>query len=259
MFLFGLMILSLAQSADVVVFGDSWGTVGAKSFENLMKKHGLSVSNHAVGGSTAAGWAQPSKVNDLTKWVQQNKDAKYVWITIGGNDAANGMERGVPIDKILSDFLKNEAKFFEPLIKAVPNIKVVQFGYDILFWDYFECTAQATTIFGAHCGKHGSKNFTVCANNLMFKVQATIETFASHYPQLTAPNLMGSFQKAGHIASADIGHPNPGFFSPNEFTGPTKFCLHANDKGYDVIFGNLWDAYFAKHEAERLNTTVDKL
>lgn len=251
MMFFGFMMLTLVQSADIVVFGDSWGTEGAASFNKMAKAHGLTVSNHAVGGSTAAGWAKPGKVMDLTNWVKENKDAKYVWITIGGNDAADGMEAGQPIEKILSDFLKNEKKFIEPLFKAVPNIKVVQFGYDILFWDYFECTATATQIFGKHCGKHGSANFTVCANRLMFKVQDTIADLAGNYTQLDTVNLMGSLQQAGQISGATVGHPNEKFFSPNKYTGPTKFCLHANNEGYDIIFGHLWDLYFAKHEAAR--------
>jgi lysophospholipase L1-like esterase len=252
MFLIGLLMVAFVQSADIVVFGDSWGTQGGASFKKMASSHGLTVSNHAVSGSTAAQWAKPGKVNDLTNWVEQNKDAKYVWITIGGNDAADGMEAGQPISKILGDFQKNERKFIEPLFKAVPNIKVVQFGYDILFWDYFECTATATAIFGKHCGKHGSANFTVCANHLMFQVQDAIVSLAANYTQLTAPNLMGSLQKAGGISAADIGKPNDKFFSPNKYTGPTKFCLHANDEGYDIIFKNLWDLYFSKHEAERL-------
>lgn len=253
MLLLGLTLLVFVHSADIVVFGDSWGTEGASSFRNMAKSHGLSVSNHAVAGSTAAQWARPNKVNDLKNWVQQNKDAKYVWITIGGNDAANGMQAGTPIDKILADFLSNEGKFLKPLLTAVPDIKIVQFGYDILFWDYFECTLEATSIFGKFCGKHGSKNFTVCANTLFLKVQATIETLSSHYPQLTAPNLLGSLQKAGGISGADIAKPNLNYFSPNEYTGPTKLCLHCTDKGYDIIFKNLWDIYFSKHEAERLS------
>lgn len=252
MLFFMLMTLSLVQSADIVVFGDSWGTVGGNSFKKMASSHGLTVSNHAVGGSTAEGWASPSKRMDLTNWVKENKDAKYVWITIGGNDAANGMERGLSIDKILHDFLANEKLFFDPLVKAVPNIKVVQFGYDILFWDYFECVAQSTSIFGKHCGKHGSANFTECANALMMQVQTTIETFASNYTQMTAVNMMGSLQGAAQISGASVGHPNMHYFSPNKYTGPTKFCLHANDAGYDIIFANLWNAYFAKHEAERL-------
>lgn len=258
MLFFMLMTFSLVQSADIVVFGDSWGTVGASSFKKMATKHGLTVSNHAVTGSTAEGWAQKSKRQDLTNWVKQNTDAKYVWITIGGNDAANGMERGVAIDTILKNFLANEKLFFDPLVKAVPNIKVVQFGYDVLFWDYFECTATATSIFGSHCGKHGSKNFTECANALMVRVQTTIEQFASNYPQMTTVNMMGSLQAAGGDPGASIGHPSMHYFSPNKYTGPTKFCLHANDAGFDIIFDNLWDAYFSKHEAERLasNSTI---
>jgi len=76
-----------AQSAEVIVFGDSWGELGATPFAKEMAKHGVTVSNVAVSGSTAADWAdQPNYLRDV---VRTNPDAKYVWLTIGGNDAKN--------------------------------------------------------------------------------------------------------------------------------------------------------------------------
>jgi len=237
------------MAKDIVVFGDSWGTEGAPSFDKMASAHNLTVDNHAVAGSTAQQWAFTP--NKLTNWVEGNPDAKYVWITIGGNDAAPALERGEAVDTIVEHVKGWVRKFVDPLFKRVPNIKVVAFGYDILFWDYFECIGMANQIFG-RCGKHGQANFTFCANDLFFNVQRAWEELSVEYTakgfSLTSPNLLGSFQAAGGVEGASVGKPNNNDFSPNKFTGPTRFCLHANDEGFSHIFSNLWDVYFAKHE-----------
>jgi len=159
--------------------------------------HNLTVKDYAVAGSTAQEWARtPDK---LTKWVQDNPDCKYVWVTIGGNDAQPMLARGDSIDEITSKVLGWTQEFYEPLFKAVPDIKVVQFGYDILFWDYFECVITADETFH-RCGKHGDANFTFCANDLFFNLQFQYtDKLADMYPQVTSPNLLGSFQSVNDI------------------------------------------------------------
>ena len=49
------------------MFGDSWGTYGRSAFADVMGKHGLTVDNYAIGGTTAAGWA--NKPNELKEAV----------------------------------------------------------------------------------------------------------------------------------------------------------------------------------------------
>lgn len=246
-------LLALAAAKDIVVFGDSWGTEGAVSFDNMAKSHGLTVDNHAVAGSTAQEWSLVP--NKLTDWVKKNPDAKYVWITIGGNDAAPMLQAGKDVATIKADVKKWVQKFLDPLFAALPKIKVVAFGYDILFWDYPECLLEGDSIF-ARCGKRGQSNFTACANKLFYNVQALWEDLSKEYTtkgfSLTSPNLLGSFQKAGGVPGADVGKPNDNYFSPNKLTGPLKFCLHANDEGFDHIFSNLWDLYFSKHEVAQI-------
>jgi len=56
-FILAITLISLSNAADIVVFGDSWGTYGRAAFADVMGKHGLSVDNVAVGGTTAAGYA----------------------------------------------------------------------------------------------------------------------------------------------------------------------------------------------------------
>jgi hypothetical protein len=241
------MGVSRVISKDLVVFGDSWGTEGAYALDQMAKAHNMTIDNHAVAGSTAQQWALVP--NKLAGWVKDNPDAKYVWITIGGNDAEPMLDNGDNVTYISQKVSGWIRQFVDPLFAAVPKIKVVAFGYDILFWDYFECVPVANQVF-RRCGKHGEPKFAACANDLFFNLQWMWEDLAKEYGakgfSLTSPDLRGSFQVAGKVPGAELGKPNNNSFSPNQFTDPTKFCLHATNEGFSYIFSNLWDLYFSK-------------
>jgi hypothetical protein len=236
-----------AHAADIIVFGDSWGTYGAASFQKMAAAHGLTVDNVAVSGSTAADWAKDPL--SLKKAVDKNPDAKFVWLTIGGNDARPKMEQGKPIAEIVKEVLVDIQTFLTPYLQAYPKLKLVTFGYDILFWSYLMCQSTGEKMFKPYCGAKSGKDYVTCANQLFYAIQyQCTNVLAQNYPgQVYSPNLLGSWQAAGRVPGAAIGKPVDGVFSPNEFTGPTKLCLHANDKGYDVIFTNLWDLFFKNH------------
>lgn len=51
----------------------------------MCDSHGLTVDNVAVSGTTAEDWAIDK--NALKEVIDRNPDAKYVWLTVGGNDA----------------------------------------------------------------------------------------------------------------------------------------------------------------------------
>ena len=94
------ILFHLSFAAEIIVFGDSWGTYGKKSFHEVFtEKHGMTVDNVAVGGTTAAGWAKDK--NALKDAVDKNPDAKYVWLTIGGNDASPQLLANKPIEEIV--------------------------------------------------------------------------------------------------------------------------------------------------------------
>jgi len=238
------LLCSVAQAADIIVFGDSWGTYGAASFEKMARSHGLTVDNVAVSGSTAADWA--ADPTSLKRVADDNPDAKYVWLTIGGNDARPKMEKGIPIAQIVKEVLVDIKIFLDPYLEAHPTLKMVTFGYDVLFWSYAMCQGTGEKMFRPYCGPKGGANYVTCANQLFYAIQfQCTDVLAQNYPgQVFSPNLLGSFQTAGGVPGAGIGKPVDSVFSPVQFTGPTKLCLHANDKGYDVIFANLWDLFF---------------
>jgi len=253
-----ISLLCVVNAADIVVFGDSWGTYGRASFEKMAASHGLTVDNVAVSGSKASDWAQDP--NCLLDAVNLNPDARYVWLTIGGNDARPLLEQGVPVDTMVAQVTADIVTFLVPLLNAKPTIKLVMFGYDILFWDYAICKSTGDKMFVHYCGSRSDPNYIACANQLFYTIQyKCTDLLASKYKQVSSPNLLGSWQHAGGIPGAEIGKPVDKFFSPNQFTAPLKLCLHANDKGYDVTFANLWDLFFSKHENQTTPVRVPEV
>ena len=220
----------------------------------MASAHGLSVDNHAVGGTTAAGWAKTPLA--LREAVNANPNAKYVWLTIGGNDALPAMEQHRNIAEVVRQINADTTAFLKPLFAAHNTIKVVQFGYDILGWDKnFVCEAQGRRVFW-ECG--GSANAT-CANRLFYNVQRGVEALSASLAaagtarpgQHTAVDLRGSMQAGAGTPGASAGHPVDALYSPKDMMQGNS--IHANDKGYGFIFASLWEAFFAKQEALRLN------
>ena len=136
---FALCTSIIAESAQVLVFGDSWGVFGWPYLQDMLTDHdtGLTVKNYAIGGTTSTFWAR--KPNILNNYVNDNPDAEYIWLSIGGNDVIDFMPNCTlhyPIDKCVEKLVpivtNNTISFLTPVFTNHPNIKLVQFGYDIL-------------------------------------------------------------------------------------------------------------------------------
>ena len=79
------------SSADqVIVAGDSWGVQGWKVLQEVLQSHNntkdLKVKSYARTGTTSSDWIKPT--TKLVDDINKNSDAQYLWLTIGGNDAA---------------------------------------------------------------------------------------------------------------------------------------------------------------------------
>ena len=88
-------------------------------------------------------------------------------------------------------------------------------------------------------------------NQEFVKLQAQYELVAKN-PLLSkryaTVDLLGTLQAGGNVTGASVGHPNLDHFSPKRYMQSN--CIHANDDGYDLIFAQLWDKYFAEHFEE---------
>merc|ERR1712070_131109 len=87
------------MGADVVVFGDSWGTGARAAFQDMFRG-AATVDNRAVGGTFAQTWAlTPNALRDA---VSANPTASHVWLSLGGNDGIARLAIGQrPIEDIV--------------------------------------------------------------------------------------------------------------------------------------------------------------
>lgn len=120
------------------------------------------------------------------------------------------------------------------LFKNHPNVKVVQFGYDIVNFEMsIICSSLGRTLF-PDC----RRNDIACANNVMYNLQWAVEQLSTFYKGHTAVDLRGTLQRAGGIQGP---YPNDNFYSPPELM---RDCIHANDAGFTALFDQLWEVYF---------------
>eukprot|EP01052_Picozoa_sp_SAG31_P045459 SAG31_NODE_8306_length_1477_cov_1.867925_1_plen_129_part_10 len=91
-----------SEAAEVVIFGDSWGTGAGRAFLDMLERHGstATVDNVAVGGTTAESWAR--NPDSLAAAIRANPDCTHVWLTIGGNDGIARLLSGQrPIEDVV--------------------------------------------------------------------------------------------------------------------------------------------------------------
>jgi lysophospholipase L1-like esterase len=226
-----------SQAADVLVFGDSWGTYGREAFEDMFKKRNsnLEVLNRAIGGTTAKSWAEDP--NCLLNMLDENPEVQYIWLTIGGNDGIYELlEQVRPVSVIAQEAQRAILSFLEPAIAAYPHVKIVQFGYDIVDFSGLVCGALSLAMLPECVNR---KN---CINEATEVLQLTVDlTCEANSNQHTCLNLRGSMQEgSGEVPGP---YPNEAYFSPTDLM---EDCIHPKYEGFDIIFDNMWEQYWSK-------------
>jgi len=231
-----LSLFSHVRAAQIIAFGDSWATYGRTPLANEMAKHNVTVDNVGVSGTTTNDWA--AKPNYLRDTVRENPDARFVWLTIGGNDAKNELPTGKTIPEIVEEVTERTKIFLDPLFEDNPTIRVIQFGYDVAtFSKGILCPLFGSIVF-AHC-----KGNVTCVNTDFLHLQYDyVEPLDNYYPRHDSVNLLGTLQQYGGIPDASVGHPNLAYYSPDDLM--LDNCIHPNAEGFEVIFAEFWDIYF---------------
>eukprot|EP01084_Bolivina_argentea_P157763 274905_1 len=183
--MFAMLILLLATTFyvgygdQVIVAGDSWGSEGWSYLQNVLSNHSntkhLKVKSYAVGGTTTKDWIKP--VDKLVNDINQNSDVEYLWLSIGGNDAAQFLPECTLvhpypdlqcINHIMSEMTNNTIKMLEPVFAQHPTIQVIQFGYDIL---NFGITEDVTCAMFGEVLIFGCNDEPLCINTQFIKLQ----------------------------------------------------------------------------------------
>ena len=141
-----------ASTVTVMVFGDSWGSLGPgwHEIQDMFDRHNVSavVRSAARGGTEACQWAESptSMVEEAAKLFPERKlkGPDFVWYTLGGNDFANHNYQAcsraaqtIEDQKNCTDTLFTglvtgcTRKLLEHYWQVYPHSKVMQCGYDI--------------------------------------------------------------------------------------------------------------------------------
>jgi lysophospholipase L1-like esterase len=224
---------SAAVAAPVVVFGDSWAELGADELGQALAAAGYTqytVYNNGVSGSTAQRWAVDNPMA-MSNAVFANPDARWVWLSIGGNDiqqlheAGQGALAGARNDQNIRTMLTNFFVFH-------PDVRVVAFAYDIVnFAQSQMCIDLASTYFYAGISHREISQI------FLRDIGAVLGTLAPDYEGFTYVPLTGTLQRAGGVVGApDLDQPSPANLMED--------CIHPNTTGFRALADALVAAYW---------------
>lgn len=238
------------SAADIVVFGDSWATEGRAAFEAVAASNNRTVKNFGHGGLTAKSVAEDHP-RALADAVNATPGARFVWLTIGGDDAVPLMERRVSTPEIMRQIKNHTQMFLEPLFESFPDIKVVQFGYDLMGWTVNgECEKHALELY-FECPDRDklpmTPAFINCSNHkhaMLYSdyIQPTEVHFRGLGYNYTGLSLLGTLQAAAGDTNATTGRPDWLNFSPPQYY--IYNCIHCNTAGFTIVFKKLWQMFF---------------
>jgi lysophospholipase L1-like esterase len=227
-----LLLFARPAFADqAIAFGDSWAEQGADELQAALRAGGypaLLVDERALGGTTTQYWVTTQPM-ELVYAVDANPDARWIWLSLGGNDSTQGRADGMTPQQIAAQIDTNIRTLLDTLFAAHPHVQVVMFGYDYTNWTILDCPAERDALFGA-----GSNQATV-NQAIMTEVGAVQSQIAQDYPNAAYVPIWGAMQIAGGL-NADPTQPSPA----NLMTD----CVHPNTNGYRAVFDALVDAWW---------------
>lgn len=225
-----LATAEVAEAAEVVVFGDSWAEQSGAILGERLRAAGYSYDavNYGVGGTTAAAWNDLSP-NALTDAVTANPDARWVWLSILGNDVfalhlggQGGWAAGTNRTEL--------TELVDRLHAAHPDVKVVSFAYDYVNFELSQdCKNQAYLVFSAYhtleMALLGVVN-TAAINGAFERDVADVQSLVSaDRAWYDTYRFFGTLQGV----AGTPGAPNPLLPSPASLM---RDCIHPTDAGY---------------------------
>merc|ERR1712228_159116 len=246
-------LFATTNGDQVIVAGDSWGEEGWDYLQKVLKEHSntadLKVKSYAKAGTTSADWIKPP--TKLVDDINKNADAQYLWLTIGGNDAADYLpdctkKYPLPdptcINNILNVMINNTMIMLEPVVKQHPNLQIIQFGYDILNFHEGICSEIGKNIF------HGCNDEPSCINPQFVKLQyvyieAIKKRIGANYHNI---NLLGTLQMddpKNRFPNVTVGNPDLNAWSPSDLI--QENCIHpTRPEGFTDVFNEMYELYW---------------
>jgi len=252
-----LLLLSSAEAAPVVLFGDWYCHVGDLPLVNVLIANGhtnFTTSQWCYGWITADIWARNPEY--LLNAVAANPDATHLWLSTGLFDAAVGLLLGRDLDHVADVLFDSMIAIIEPVWERYPNLKTVSFGYEIFTWEmavWPGCTGFADFLFRKQCGRRGEIDIE-CINEVTYELQILSDRLAAANPrQHTSVDIRGAVQR-GSNGTIPQPYPNMAFGSPEDLMRDCVTPLFPY--GFTYLMEDFYEKYWSIDFPPRNNVTA---
>lgn len=130
-----LPVATPLHAARILVVGDSWGVAAGPALQQVLIDNGSSdrVASIAVGGETAANINTPEWLQQITAALEENPDAEFVHLSLGGNDFLgnwNAFLSREQEDQLVAGILDDISAIVGHLLEQRPGLRIYWSSYD---------------------------------------------------------------------------------------------------------------------------------
>ncbi|MEL6498818.1 MAG: GC-type dockerin domain-anchored protein [Planctomycetota bacterium] len=225
----------LAQSADIVVFGDSWANRLSAPLQQAIDGDGVagvSVLNAAFEGERADGLSSNDPAIGLpyiSATLAANPDAEFVHLSIGGNDLFDGL-LFINVDFIVNSILDRVVDDTETIVQHIlserPGVEIYHSGYDFLVLPVFDPSR---------------------VNEILLRLDTRLSDLAAATPGYTYEGFYGWAQV--NFGFPDLGLPpgDPSLPNTDLTSPPFTFVdeIHYTPAVYVPFAQTLYDSFYA--------------
>ncbi len=269
-----------AQTTNrVLLVGDSWtgamwsyrnlrDVFASAGFSSVVEKGDVT----AIGGTTAAWWAQSANLALITSELNNNPTIDMVHLSMGGNDflagQANGgwyLGMGTSAETALFNTIEaNIETVIQHILNINPDIHIVICSYDYInLWDTLNI--QANQLLWANLGQPSPRQLNEALirlgdrqRKLALDYGAAV-TYVNNFGQMHVYEGYNAVFGPGQFP-APWGHPSYPWEKSSVGGNNGDDAIHMNDHGYDIIALNCYVnfyRYFIDPSAGELPVNID--
>jgi lysophospholipase L1-like esterase len=247
----------------VLLVGDSWAQAmwnyqnlrdvfSAAGFPDDVEKGDVT----AIGGTTAAWWAQSANLALITSELNNNPTIDLVHLSMGGNDFLAGQSGGgwyvsmgsAAEDTLFDTIEANIQTVIEHILNIRPTAHIVICSYDYInLWDTLNIPANAAL--WANLGSPTPRQLNEALIRLgerqrdLAQAFGAAVTYGNNWGQMHYWEGYNSVFGPGTYA-APWGHPSYPWEKSSVGGSGGDDAIHLNDHGYDIIAVNLWNGFY---------------
>jgi len=223
------------QGAEIVVFGDSWANRLSGPLGQTIVDQGVSgvvVLNAGVEGARADELASSDPAIGLpaiTAVLNANPDARYVHLSIGGNDLFDGIlfiNNDSIVNSLLNRVVGDTQEIVQHILSVRPDVEIYHSGYDFLRPILFFSPARV--------------------NEVMLDLDGRLTALAETIPGYTYEGFYGFAQVNYGMPELGIPPGDPSLPNPSLPSPASTFVdeIHYTPAVYEVFADELYVAYY---------------